>query len=44
LERALDPAVPARDPELKEFVERPPFELLEKERLAPDEKWFGELE
>jgi hypothetical protein len=38
LERAFEPIVPVRDPELKEFMERPPFELFEKERFGADEK------
>jgi hypothetical protein len=38
VERAFEEGVPERDPELKEFMERPPFELLENERFGAEEK------
>jgi hypothetical protein len=44
VERAFEEGFPARDPEFGEFMERPPFELLENERFPPVEKWLGELE
>jgi hypothetical protein len=40
----LELGVPAREPELKEFMERPELEFPENERFGADEKWFGELE
>jgi hypothetical protein len=41
VERAFEEGAPERDPE---FIERPPFELLENERFGAEEKWFGEVE